>query len=138
MVRFKCKQPAFYFQATLPSGLNFLHGQRHIVSRRRSSDQGVPKGVGAVLRNNIQRVQHVALGLGHLLSLGVAHQAVQVDRVEGHLVSELQRHHHHARNPEEQDVVAGLQHAGRVEALQVLRILLRPAHCCERPKSRAG
>jgi hypothetical protein len=41
--------------------------------------------------------------------------------LEGHLVGEHQAHHHHARHPEEQDVVASLQQAGGVELGQVGR-----------------
>ena len=46
-------------------------------------------GVGAVLLGDHQRVDHVALGLGHLLAVGVAHQAVDVDRLEGDLAHEF-------------------------------------------------
>jgi hypothetical protein len=59
-------------------------------------------GVGAVLLRHLQRVDDVALGLGHLLPLGVAHQAVDVDLAERHFAHELQAHHHHAGHPEEQ------------------------------------
>ena len=47
---------------------------------------------------------------------GVAHQAVDVDLAERHVAHELEAHHDHAGDPEEDDVEAGDQHAGRVEA----------------------
>ena len=44
--------------------------------------------------------------------------------------------HDHARDPEEEDVVARLQHGGRIEAAQVGRVV-RPAERAERPEPRA-
>ena len=74
---------------------------------------------GAALSSNAKRTasvpyfsvtssgsMHVALGLRHLLPLGVAHQAVDVDLAERHIAHELEAHHDHARHPEEQDVEA--------------------------------
>ena len=65
----------------------------------------------------------------------VAHQGVDVDGAERHIAHEVQAHHHHAGDPEEDDVEAGDQHVGRVVALQ-LRRLLRPAERRERPQRR--
>ena len=76
--------------------------------------------------DQVDRVEHVALGLAHPLSVRVAHQTVDVDVAEGHLAGELQRHHDHPGDPEEDDVVAGDEHARWQEQLQLLR-LLRPA-----------
>ena len=54
---------------------------------------------------------HVALGLGHLLSVVVAYQAVDVDRRgTGPRLRKLQPHHDHPRDPEEDDVEAGDQY----------------------------
>ena len=78
----------------------------------------------------------VALGLRHLLALLVRHQPVQVDGAERHLLHEVHAHHHHAGDPEEQDVPAGDQHAGRV-VLRQLRRLVGPAERRERPQRRA-
>ena len=65
----------------------------------------------------------------------VAHQRVDVDGRERHLLHEVQPHHHHARDPEEDDVEAGDEHVGRVIALQ-LRRLVGPAERRERPQRR--
>ena len=63
--------------------------------------------------DDVERVDDVALGLGHLVAVLVADEAGDVDVAERHLAHELQAHHHHARDPEEDDVEAGDQHAGR-------------------------
>lgn len=44
---------------------------------------------------------------------------MQEDGLEGHLASELQPHHDHPGNPEEENVMPCFQHAGGVEAGQV-------------------
>ena len=53
-----------------------------------------------------ERVHDVALRLRHLLPLLVAHEGVDVDVAERHLLHEVQPHHHHAGDPEEDDVEA--------------------------------
>ena len=82
---------------------------------------------------DVERVDDVALGLRHLVAVLVADQPGDVDVAERHVAGELQAHHHHARDPEEDDVEARDQHAGRIERLQ-LRRLLRPAERRERPQ----
>src|SRR5262245_25807731 len=61
---------------------------------------------------------------------------MQVDGVEGNDTQEVNARHHHARDPEEQDVVACLQTAGWVEPAQVGGVV-RPAERAERPEPRA-
>ena len=77
----------------------------------------------------LERVDDVALRLGHLLAVRVAHEAGQVDDVEGRLSGEPLAEHHHPGDPEEDDVVAGLHHGARVVA--------RAGRAC-RPASRAS
>ena len=98
--------------------------------------EGEAEGVGAVLPDHHQRIDDVARGLGHLLAELVAHERVQVDVAEGHLVHEVQAHHHHSRHPEEEDVETGDEHRGRVEGGQFLG-LRRPAQGGEGPQGRA-
>ena len=81
----------------------------------------VHQGLEVDAVDEVDGVEHVALGLGHLVAVGVAHQAVDVDLAEGHVVHELQAHHDHAGHPEEDDVEAGDQHAGGVEGLRAGR-----------------
>ena len=57
--------------------------------------------------DQIQRIEHVALGLGHLLALAVAHQAMHIDGLERHLAGQVGRQHDHPGDPEEDDVKAG-------------------------------
>ena len=64
--------------------------------------------------------------LRHLLAVLVAHHAVEVDVAEGHLAHEVDAQHHHPGDPEEEDVVPGLEHRGRVERLRA-RGVVRPA-----------
>ncbi|MDT4793166.1 hypothetical protein FQZ97_256800 [compost metagenome] len=92
--------------------------------------------------DDVQRVEHVALGLGHLLALAVAHQAVDVDGLERDLrgavrvLHQVHGQHDHAGDPEEDDVEAGDQHVGGVEGLEELG-LFRPAEGGEGPQARA-
>src|SRR5699024_11283114 len=96
--------------------------------------------------------------LGHLAAVLITDEAVEEDILERHLRAyvagrrilvigltvqrgTLERvregsEHHHAGDPEEQNVVAGNQHGGWVELLQV-RGVLRPAHRRERPQGGA-
>ena len=60
---------------------------------------------------------------------------MHVNLPEWHVAHELQAHHDHPRDPEEQDVEPGHQHRARIEALQ-LRRFLRPAQGRERPQGR--
>ena len=102
---------------------------------RRHRRQREAQGVGAVAVDQVQRVDDVALRLRHLRALLVADEGVDVDVAERHFVHEVQAHHHHPGDPEEDDVEAGDEHVGRIEALQLLR-LLRPAERRERPERR--
>jgi hypothetical protein len=43
------------------------------------------------------------------MHLGVTNESVHVNDIEGHLACELCAEHHHACNPEEEDVVARLK-----------------------------
>ncbi len=60
---------------------------------------------------------------------------MHVDRVKRHLLHEVQAHHHHAGDPEEDDVVAGDQGVGRIVAGELLG-LVRPPQGRERPQRR--
>ncbi len=60
---------------------------------------------------------------------------MDVDRAERHLLHEVQVHHHHAGDPEEDDVEGRDQHIGRIVALK-LWCLVGPAQRRERPQRR--
>ena len=89
--------------------LDALRRQFDIAALRRHGREREAQGVGAVLVDHFQRVDDVAFRLRHLGAAGVAHQGVDVDVVERHFFLEVQSHHHHARDPEEDDVEAGDQ-----------------------------
>ncbi len=83
----------------------------------------------------IERIERVALGLRHLLAFGVAHDSVDVNVMERHFLGEVQRHHDHPSDPEEDDVEAGDQHRGRQEQVEVFGFF-RPAERGERHQRR--
>ena len=85
--------------------------------------------------DQVERIERVALRLRHLLAFGVAHERVDVDVAERHLAGEVQGHHDHPRDPEENDVEAGDQHRRGQEELQILGFL-RPAERGERHQRR--
>ena len=105
----------------MPSG-NSLRVRFSIFGRLRVHQAG-----GALLHqfldadavDQVDRVEHVALGLGHLLAFRIADQAVHIHIPERDLAGDVLGHHHHARHPEEDDVEAGDQHRGRQIFLQV-------------------
>ena len=63
--------------------------------------------------DDVERIKRVAFALRHLLAFCVAHEAVNVDILEGHPTREVTRHHHHAGYPEEENVIAGYKHGAR-------------------------
>ncbi len=86
--------------------------------------------------DDVQRVEHVALGFGHLLALAIAHQTVHVDGLERNLPGQVGRQHDHPGDPEENDVETGDQYVGGVEGLEEVG-LLGPAEGGEGPQAGA-
>ena len=93
----------------------------------RKSSQGKPEGICAVLIDNAQGIDHIALRFTHLLAGLVTHQGVHIDVFERYILHKMDAHHHHARHPEEQNVETGDQHRGGVKGFQKRRFF-RPAH----------
>ena len=92
-----------------------------------------PQRIGAEPVDQAQWVDHVALGLGHLLPVRRAHQPVEVELVPRALAHVEIARHQHPRIPEEQDVETGdEQRVGVVLVQQVGP--LRPAERGERPQ----
>ena len=56
--------------------------------------------------DQVYRIKHIAFRFAHLFALRIAHQAVDVYIAERHAAGEVGRHHDHAGDPEENDVVA--------------------------------
>ncbi|MCY1511051.1 hypothetical protein D9M68_454450 [compost metagenome] len=92
---------------------------------------GLAQALGALVEqrgqldavDQVDRVEHVAFRLAHLLALGVAHQAVDVHVLERHSAHEVLGHHDHPGDPEEDDVVARHEHGRGQVQRQVLRLL---------------
>ena len=63
----------------------------------------------------------------------VADHRVQVHGMEGQLPRQADGHHHHTGDPEEEDVVPGLQQARGEERLEVQVGLIRPLQRREPP-----
>ncbi len=86
--------------------------------------------------DQIQRVDAGAERLGHAATVRGLDDRVHVDVAERDLAGELEAHHDHACDPEEDDVATGAEHVGGIEGVK-LRRLLGPAERRERPQ-RAG
>lgn len=114
-----------------------------------ATGKGEAQRIRAVVLHPIHRIDAVAQRLGHLAAVLIANQAVQEEVGEWNLWASILAfaqkfwgflgckgaEHHHAGNPEEQDVVGGDQHGGWVELLQ-LRGLFWPTHCRKWPQRR--
>ena len=98
-------------------------------------DEGKPEGICTVLVDQFERVECVACRLRHLPPLAVADHPMDQDVGERGMIGEVHAHHHHAGDPEEDDVEPGHQHVRWVEILEVSG-LLRPAERRERPQRR--
>ena len=70
--------------------------------------------IAAIFLDHIERIDDIAFRLRHLLALLVAHKGVDIDRAERHILHEMQPHHHHAGDPEEDNIKAGDKNIGRV------------------------
>ena len=95
-------------------GHTFATGMRLSCVSVASVHHAEAQGVGAVEVDDVERVDAVALRLGHRLAEAVEHLRVDVDVVERHLAEVVQPGDHHPRHPERDDVAARHQHAGRV------------------------
>ena len=113
-----------------PLGREFQHAPQ-----RGHLHHGEAQRIGAEFIDDLQGINDIAARLGHFLSLLVADKLVQVDGVEGHFVHDGQLHHHHAGDPEEQDILPGDQHIGR-EIARHFRGLLGPAQRADGPEAR--
>ncbi len=60
--------------------------------------------------DDVERIERVAFALRHLGAFGIADHAVDIDVAKWHATGEVRRHHHHACDPEKDDVVAGDEH----------------------------
>ena len=73
------------FGQNLPEPATHSVGDGLVGARVRAAGQGEPHRVGAIVLDPLQRIDGVALRLGHLLAVLVTHQAVQRDGMKRHL-----------------------------------------------------
>jgi hypothetical protein len=123
--------PDFVGEGAVAFGAGF--GEGDVGAGRGHAGEGEAHGVGAVFGDDLDGVDDVALGLGHLFAVGVADEGVDVYVAEGDGVGELARaavghgdverevdaEHDHARDPEEEDVEAGDELGGGIEGGEV-------------------
>ena len=117
----------------VPACLNLLPVEAHVISRSIACHECETQRVRAVLVNDLERINAVAERLRHLPALAVADESVDQHMVERNLTCLLDSREDHSDDPEENDIVAGDQHICRIKIL-VLRRLLRPTECGERPQ----
>ena len=120
--------------AEVAGRLYALIRETHVVSGAVAGCEGEAQRVRAVLVDDLERVDAVAERLGHLAALRVAHQTVDINRLERGLAHVLHTGEDHASNPEEDNIIAGNERRGRVEIVKLLG-LVRPAERGERPQS---
>ena len=114
-------------------GFDAGDAELHVVAGRAAGEQGEAEGIVAVGGDEVEGIEGVAEAFAHFAAVFGADEAVEVDVVEGHLAGEVEAHHDHAGDPEEEDVVAGFEHGCRVELCEVRgERVLRPVpfFCC--------
>ncbi|OPZ05246.1 MAG: hypothetical protein BWZ08_02540 [candidate division BRC1 bacterium ADurb.BinA292] len=122
--------------AEIPHRFEPLLAQADVPALRRIGGQRQPDRIGADLLDHLQRVDRRPARLAHLLAVLVHHQRIDHHLPERHVAHELQAHHDHPRDPEEDDLVRRHQVVRRIVARQVLRPL-GPAQRRKRPQRRA-
>ena len=111
--------------------------ERHVRPHAHAGDHGPPQRIGAEFLDHIERIDAIAERLGHLASLCVAHRAVQVDRVKRLAPHEMKPRHHHARDPEKDDLGCRHEDVGRIKRREVIR-RVRPPQRRHRPEPARG
>ena len=115
--------------------LETLHREIDLARLRRVRGQGQAHGIGALGGDDHERIDRVAFAFAHLAAVLVHDERRDENTAERDVLHDLESHHDHARDPEENDVVRRDEVRGGVIARQ-LRRLLRPAHRRERPQRR--
>ena len=116
----------------LPANLAAFLIEQDVLALRRDQHEAESQAIGAIFRDEIERVGRVAKRFRHLAALRIADDAGVVHRTKRLFAHVLVAGHDHARDPEENDVGTRHKIGGWVELLQCLR-LLRPAHRRKRP-----
>ena len=129
--------PDFVGEGAVALGAGDVEGD--VGAGRGHAGQREADRIGPVLLDDLDGVDDVALGLGHLFAVGVADEGVDVDLAErngfgeraraavghGNVGREPAAEHDHARDPEEENVEAGDEERGGVEGVEVGACFLR-------------
>ena len=79
--------------------------------------QGEPQRVSAILIDKFQRIENIAFGFRHFLAFFVTNQRMNIDLTERHFaIHEMHAHHHHAGNPEKDNVKTSYKNIARIIA----------------------
>ena len=114
------------------SGLQFFIAVTHIEPRGAIRRDEIAKGVNAVFGDDIDRIDPVSEGFRHLPSLFVSNQTMDNDLLEGGFSGEMLALEDHARDPEENDVVTGVEDRGWEITIEIFG-LFGPTQGRERP-----
>ena len=113
--------------------LELLLVDLRVALKRGDERDGEAERVRRIGLDELERIERVALRLGHLRAVRRTDNAVDHDVLERRLLHEVNARHHHARDPEEDDVLRRHEIASRIVVVEVLR-LLRPTERLERPQ----
>ena len=83
------------------AGPNLGLAETAVVAGGGADGEGEAEGVGAVLVDDFEGIEYVALHLTHLLAVFVLDEAVEIYSVEGYVAHVLDAEHDHAGDPEE-------------------------------------
>ena len=112
-----------------------LHRHPHVLRLGRHAHHAKPQRVGAEGLDHVERIDAVALALAHRLAVAVENLGMDGDVAKRNLPRIKKPHDHHPRDPERDDVTAGDERGGGIEAVE-LRRLCRPAERGVRPERR--
>ncbi len=96
-------------------------------------DDPETRGVGAVLRDQVHRIDRVVQALGHLPALQIEHQRRDKHLPERDVAGEPYAQHHHTTDPQKDDVAAGDHDLIRIPMFELGRPL-GPAEDREGPE----
>src|SRR5690606_26977332 len=113
--------------AKVASLVNALVAEADVLSFRSDHEEAKSQAIGAVALDEVERLGAVAEGLGHLPSLFVADEAVEIHGVKGDPLAQVvvaervlvrsgqfEAGHDHACDPEENNIGRRNENAGRV------------------------
>ncbi len=86
---------------------NTLFRHFHISALGCKSGQGKSECIGSKAVNNAQGIDDISGRLTHLFAFLITHQGMHINIFKGHFLHEMDTHHHHPRDPEEENIKTG-------------------------------